>query len=101
MWFSYSKSDTSNMFPLNVNSVKGILHLNQTGKKGHSLIEKKEEIPEFFSGVGKESITRFDGNGNKNGMGQNRKRKKGNGRRNDGKQQPVENKKTRSKKSNP
>lgn len=66
MWFSYDKSNFSNLYSLSSREVKEIIHLNREGKKGRSLMAEQQvnaAEPEFKSAVGEESITRFDKTG--------------------------------------
>lgn len=66
MWFSYDKSNFSNLYSLSSREVREIIHLNREGKKGRSLMAEQQinaAEPEFKSAVGEESITRFDKTG--------------------------------------
>ena len=66
MWFSYDKSNFSNLYSLSSREVRVIIHLNREGKKGRSLMAEQQvnaAEPEFKSAVGEESITRFDKTG--------------------------------------
>ena len=66
MWFSYDKSNFSNLYSLSSREVREIIHLNREGKKGRSLMAEQQANaaePEFKSAVGEESITRFDKTG--------------------------------------
>ena len=66
MWFSYDKSNFSNLYSLTSREVREIIHLNREGKKGRSLMAEQQvnaAEPEFKSAVGEESITRFDKTG--------------------------------------
>ena len=66
MWFSYDKSNFSNLYSLSSREVREIIHLNREGKKGRSLMAEQQvnaAEPEFKSAVGEESITRFDKSG--------------------------------------
>lgn len=66
MWFSYDKSNFSNLYSLSSREVREIIHLNREGKKGRSLMAEQQvnaTEPEFKSAVGEESITRFDKTG--------------------------------------
>ena len=66
MWFSYDKSNFSNLYSLSSREVKEIIRLNREGKKGRSLMAEQQvnaAEPEFKSAVGEESITRFDKTG--------------------------------------
>ena len=62
MWFSYDKSNFSNLYSLSSREVREIIHLNREGKKGRSLMAEQQvnaAEPEFKRAVGEESITRF------------------------------------------
>lgn len=66
MWFSYDKSNFSNLYSLSSREVREIIHLNREGKKGRSHMAEQQvnaAEPEFKSAVGEESITRFDKTG--------------------------------------
>ena len=66
MWFSYDKSNFSNLYSLSSREVREIIHHNREGKKGRSLMAEQQvnaAEPEFKSAVGEESITRFDKTG--------------------------------------
>ena len=66
MWFSYDKSNFSNLYSLSSREVKEIIRMNREGKKGRSLMAEQQvnaAEPEFKSAVGEESITRFDKTG--------------------------------------
>lgn len=68
MWYSFDKSNSVNLIPIDVDRVKEIISLNKKGVKVDNLAipeEKKKEILDFGDGVGDESITRFDDKRNK------------------------------------
>ena len=63
MWFSFDKNNMSNMFPLSADQVVQIKELNRRGVKGDQVIEKargNSDEPEFVTGAGDDSISRFD-----------------------------------------
>ncbi|MBQ9582764.1 MAG: hypothetical protein IJR25_00355 [Bacteroidales bacterium] len=63
MWFSFDKNNMSNMFPLSADQVVQIRELNRRGIKGDQVIEKarnNSDEPEFVTGAGDDSISRFD-----------------------------------------
>ncbi len=79
MWFSFDKSNMTNMFPLSAEQVMQIRELNRHGKKGDPVIEKtkgNDDTPEFVTAVGDDSISRFDSSGRKNNRNRNRDRRR-------------------------
>ena len=72
MWFSFDKNNMANMFPLSAEQVMQIRELNRHGKKGDPVIEKAkggDDVPEFVSAVGDDSISRFDTKGRRRNRG--------------------------------
>ncbi len=81
MWFSNDPHALGGMQPLSVERVKEIIRLNQQGIKPDRLsdvdLSSNANEPTFSDGVGEESLTRFDKQGNKGGKhrrGRDRKR---------------------------
>ena len=61
MYFSYDKSSDSNLYPVPVDEVKEIMHMNREGIRPVSLVPDVEpSSPEFITAVGESSISRFD-----------------------------------------
>lgn len=85
MYFSYDKTSDANLYPLAASEVAEIIKMNRNGIRPESLrSEPEQEVPEFITAVGDDSISRFDTpkrkrsrggkkNGQKQGSGARRK----------------------------
>ena len=61
MYFSYDQTSFANLYPLPASEVREIIRMNRNGQKPESLKgEPVQNVPEFISAVGDDSITRFD-----------------------------------------
>ena len=75
MYFSYDQTSYANLYPLPASEVKEIMRMNSNGQRPESLKgEPVQNVPEFISAVGDDSITRFDEarKKRKGGRGKNR-----------------------------
>ena len=60
-YFSYDQTSFANLYPLPASEVREIIRMNRNGQKPESLKgEPVQNVPEFISAVGDDSITRFD-----------------------------------------
>lgn len=91
MYFSYDQSSYANLYPLAASEVREIIRMNRNGQKPESLKgEPVQNVPEFISAVGDDSITRFDEarRKRKGGKGKNRPRQQNNAPRQQNAQGP-------------
>ena len=61
MWFSYDKNSDADLYPLDAAEVREIIEMNRDGERPESLRTEPEPVmPEFVTGMGDDSISRFD-----------------------------------------
>ncbi len=61
MYFSYEKGSLANLYPLSADEVREVIRLNREGVRPESLkASDGDDMPEFVTAVGDDSITRFD-----------------------------------------